>query len=332
MITVSTISVAMCTYNGARFLPEQLESILSQTRLPDELIICDDASTDGSVEIIKTFLRQASFEVRFETNDINRGSTRNFEKAIRLCRHEIIVLADQDDVWLPDKLESVERAFHGRDNVAATFSDAELIDEDSRTLNGNLWTSFSFTSREQDRFKDGHALEILLKHLTVTGATMAFRENYRSLVLPVPANQIHDSWISFLLASVADIMLIERPTIKYRKHAGQLCGLGRRETFTEQLKGAMRTDPRSYLPEINQLEQICERLAERSAMFPCRRNAIQLIEGKIHHRRARVTLPTSRILRLLVVVTELVTLRYWRYSRGLRSAAKDLFVWFAPQT
>ena len=83
------ISVAMCTYNGARFLPEQLESITMQTRLPDELVICDDQSTDESAEIIKAFLPHAPFAVRLEVNESNRGSTKNFEKAIGLCQGEI---------------------------------------------------------------------------------------------------------------------------------------------------------------------------------------------------------------------------------------------------
>src|SRR5690242_1846918 len=99
------ISVAMCTFNGARFLPEQLESITAQTRLPDELVICDDRSADESLEIIRAFLDRPPFTVRLEINERNLGSTKNFEKAIGLCQGEIIALADQDDVWFPQKLE-----------------------------------------------------------------------------------------------------------------------------------------------------------------------------------------------------------------------------------
>jgi glycosyltransferase involved in cell wall biosynthesis len=325
------ISVAMCTYNGVRFLREQLESIAAQTRLPDELVICDDRSTDESVEIIKPFLHHSPFAVRLEINDSNRGSTKNFEKAIGLCQGEIIALADQDDVWHPDKLESIEKAFHGEPNLAAIFSDAELINEDSELLDGTLWESFSFTGRERRRFKNGHALEVLLKHLTVTGATLAFSEKYRNLVLPIPHNHIHDSWISFLLASVAEIRPIERPTVRYRQHRRQQCGLTQKETFAEQVVSSTQTDPRSYLPEINQLEQICERLIERTAMFPCHKNAIRLIREKIRHRQIRAAPPKSKIFRLLIVVRELITLRYLRYSKGFRSAAKDLFVWVFSQ-
>src|SRR5258708_37621369 len=101
------LSVAMCTYNGARFLPEQLESIAAQTKLPDELVVCDDRSTDGSVEIIRSFAQRAPFEIRLDINANNLGSTKNFEKAIGLCQGEIIALADQDDVWCPQKLSRI---------------------------------------------------------------------------------------------------------------------------------------------------------------------------------------------------------------------------------
>src|SRR5215470_8302349 len=105
------ISVAMCTYNGARFLAEQLGSLAAQSRLPDELVVCDDGSTDESAEIVKDFARHAPFPVRLEVNEENLGATKNFEKAIGLCRGEVIALSDQDDVWYPKKLELHESVF-----------------------------------------------------------------------------------------------------------------------------------------------------------------------------------------------------------------------------
>src|SRR6266704_3029265 len=104
------ISIALCTYNGARFLPEQLESIAAQTRLPDEMVVCDDRSADETTDIIRTFAKNALFPVRLEINEQKLGSTKNFEKAIRLCHGEIIAPADQDDVWNPQKLSKLWRA------------------------------------------------------------------------------------------------------------------------------------------------------------------------------------------------------------------------------
>src|ERR1700721_581226 len=104
------LSIALCTYNGERFLPEQLRSIGEQSRLPDELVGCDDASTDRTLGIIEDFARQAPFPVRIEVNAANSGSTPNFAKAIGMCKGDSIVLADQDDVWVPSKLAALETA------------------------------------------------------------------------------------------------------------------------------------------------------------------------------------------------------------------------------
>src|SRR5882762_9087557 len=98
------ISIAMCTYNGARYLREQLDSIAAQTRPPSELIVCDDNSLDETREIVAGFAASAPFPVRLGVNEQNLGSIRNFERAIKLCEGDLIALSDQDDVWLPEKL------------------------------------------------------------------------------------------------------------------------------------------------------------------------------------------------------------------------------------
>src|SRR5215208_90703 len=113
--------VAMCTYNGAQFVAEQLDSIAAQTRRPDELVVCDDGSDDATPEIIREFAHRASFPLRFYVNETNLGSTRNFERAISLCEGDFIALADQDDVWLPEKLERLERAL-ADENIALAFT------------------------------------------------------------------------------------------------------------------------------------------------------------------------------------------------------------------
>ncbi|HEY2971172.1 MAG TPA: glycosyltransferase, partial [Pyrinomonadaceae bacterium] len=102
------ISVAMCTYNGAPYLREQLNSIAAQTRPPDELVVCDDVSADLTCEIVTSFAASVHFPVRLYVNEQNLGSTKNFERAIGLCEGDIIARSDQDDVWLPEKLRRIE--------------------------------------------------------------------------------------------------------------------------------------------------------------------------------------------------------------------------------
>src|ERR1700760_4242642 len=101
------ISVAMCTYNGERYLREQLESIAEQSLLPIELVVCDDGSTDDSILILEEFRARAPFSVRIIRNEVKLGSTRNFDQAMTSTSGEFIALCDQDDRWKPRKLEKL---------------------------------------------------------------------------------------------------------------------------------------------------------------------------------------------------------------------------------
>jgi glycosyltransferase involved in cell wall biosynthesis len=316
------LSVALCTYNGARFLSEQLESIAAQSTLPHELVICDDCSSDSTVEIIREFAAGARFPVSLRVNDSRLGSTKNFEKAISLCQFEIVALCDQDDVWHPQKLSRMAGAFHGDERVGAVFSDAELIDENSQCLGSTLWDSNLFNKREQKKFESGDELEVLLKHTLVTGATMAFRSRFRNLVLPIPAEQIHDLWITMLIASVAHLAPLRHALIRYRRHEAQQIGPGEELTFWQKVP--RRVGPDYYLSEATRLGEICERLHDRRALFAPHPNALYRIRQKIRHRKARAEFPSSRVLRLPSVIREVATLRYWRYSSGVGSVAKDL--------
>src|SRR5690349_17434303 len=118
------ISIALCTYNGGPFLAEQLASYVQQTRLPDELVVCDDCSSDNTMAILRDFAARAPFAVRLHQNAANLRSTRNFEQAIRLCTGDVIALSDQDDVWLPEKLERMERTLAADPEISLVFSDA----------------------------------------------------------------------------------------------------------------------------------------------------------------------------------------------------------------
>jgi glycosyltransferase involved in cell wall biosynthesis len=320
----SRVSVAMCTYNGARFLPEQLKSIAAQTKPPDELVICDDRSTDDTADIVRAFAATAPFRVSFTVNDVRLGTPANFARAISLCQFELIALCDQDDVWQARKLDRLSGFLFANQGIGAVFSDAELIDADSAPLEGTLWSSYTFNSRKQNRFDSGQGLKVLLKEPEVTGATMVFRSRFRRLVLPIPLEGHHDLWISMLIASVSHLAPQREMLIRYRKHAAQQVGPGERLSFWEKLP--RRAGPDYYLREVKWLGEICERLEERGVEFPPHPDALRLIRQKINHRKARGEFPDSKILRVPSVVREAASLRYWRFSSGLGSMMKDLLV------
>jgi len=149
----SGISIAMCTYNGESFLLEQLESIAKQTVLPDELIICDDQSTDGTLKIVQDFQNKSPFHMRIYLNSSKLGSTKNFEKAISQCNENIIVLSDQDDFWFPNKLEKMIRVFKNQAKTGYIFSNAIIVDEKLQNSSFTIWERISFDFRQRKDYK-----------------------------------------------------------------------------------------------------------------------------------------------------------------------------------
>jgi glycosyltransferase involved in cell wall biosynthesis len=260
-----------------------------------------------------------------ELNPTNLGSTKNFEKAIRLCQGDIIALADQDDVWHPEKLARMAQAFQCDHNIGGVFTDAELIDSDSQRLPKTLWRSAFFNWQKQKRFQRGQGLRVMLKHPVITGATMAFRSQFRGLMLPIPPNQIHDHWIGILIASVSHLAPIRDTLVEYRKHDAQQIGPWDVDSLWQQIQVSKRMK-RDYLGEAEQFAEVYERLCDRSAAFPPHPFALSLISQKISHQRTRGSLPRPKLLRLATLLREVVTLRYWRYSNGLGSVARDLLV------
>lgn len=333
----------MCTYNGARFLREQLHSIAGQTRTPDELVVCDDQSADMTREIVTSFAASAPFPVRLHVNEQNLGSTKNFAQAIRFCEGDIIALADQDDVWHPEKLRRIEACFLSESGVGLVFTDAEIVDEHLQPLGYRLWESVGFDEAHRRLMRTGRELDVLLPGWTVTGATMAFRSSFKNLVLEIPTGLalIHDGWIALLIASVAGVSFIEEPLIKYRQHACQQ--IGAKEMKTDQTAAAGTTTiaelhrwgpqfggVKEAMRRTNSYDEIIaigtearQRLAERRDVYKID-EALSRLDARLEHLRARARLPVGKVSRLRCVIGELLSRRYHLYSNGFRSAVKDL--------
>lgn len=199
------ISVAMATWNGAAHLGEQLESLAAQRRLPTELVVCDDGSTDDTVEILERFARSAPFRVAIHRNARNLGVLRNFEKALSLCTGDIVFLSDQDDVWLPEKIGEVARVFEETPGALAVINDKLITDENlvptGATMLGNIR---GFGS------PDGNF---------VAGCCSAFRREWLDIALPIPQGAIaHDTWLVGLAHRLGVVSISDKPLQYYRRH------------------------------------------------------------------------------------------------------------------
>jgi len=318
-----SFSVALCTYNGSRFLSEQLQSIRSQSRLPNELVICDDGSNDNTVNIIKSFAVDAPFPVRLQVNPSNLGSTKNFELAISRCSGDAIALSDQDDVWQKDKLAQMERVLLHSPSVGAVFSDADVVDDQLNPLGYKLWDRYGFKGRRRRRLVEGRAFQVLLDQYAVTGATLAFRSWLKEWFIPIPACWMHDAWIAAVTAAVSGMSIIEEPLIWYRQHAQNQVG-GQKPPLPEFLRAAFRENSAFYHNYVNQLKLLRQRLTGCPKLK--RLDDLSRLDSKILHFETRARMPVQRFKRLPLALRELWTLRYFRYSNGTVSLGKDLFL------
>lgn len=322
-MTTPGISVALCTYNGERFLEAQLASVALQTRRPDEVVVCDDASTDRTVDVVRRFVMRHELPIRLYENDANLGSTKNFEKAISLARFDIIALCDQDDVWDRDKLARAEDAML-TSNLGAIFSDAEVVDENLHPQGYTMWQSIRFGADDQARFQRGRAFEVLLRRNVVTGTTFAFRARIRDIVLPIPERWIHDGWIAILVAATGTIGMLDNSTVWYRQHADNQIGGVRSSRATEVLGNLRATRISGGLrEEADRYEEVRDRLLQVGFEGS---EAVGRLEQKVAHMRFRASLPSHRLARVSPVLHQLRSGSYSAYSRGWLSAAKDLVV------
>jgi hypothetical protein len=294
--------------------------------------VCDDGSTDQTLAILDGFAAAAPFPVRIHRNRTRLGTPKNFERAIGLTTGGIIALADQDDAWYPDKLKRLDREFARSRRIGLVFSDADVVDDRLRPAGYRLWQARRAVGRNRRLIARGRWFEALLRDNLVTGCTAAFRSDYKDLVIPVPAACAHDSWSALVVAAVADVARIDAPLLAYRQHAANQYGLARYHG-EKNGNGSGPRLPKSTAEKLNQaqgrlarLRAAHSRLEQNRDRHPVGQTELELLGGAVRHAERRIAIlgETSSARRLLTASWELATLRYVRYSEGVRRWRKDV--------
>ncbi len=248
-------SIVACTHNGELFLEEQLASFLHQQRLPDEIVICDDASSDASRPIIDSFVRRArerGVDCRAFLHDIALGVTGNFEFGCMQATGDVIFLSDQDDRWGEGKIARILTAFDDP-AVGLVNSDARLIDGNGKPLDETLFGRLRIDARERQALSEGDLSRVGAYKNLFTGATMAFRAGLLNAILPLSREVHHDDWIAQITwVTGGEIRAVFEPLMDYRLHSANTIGLGSPESL------ASRTPSERFG---HYLEQQCQRLA-----------------------------------------------------------------------
>jgi len=201
------VSVCMAVHNGAAFLQSQIDSILEQLGPADEPVVVDDASDDDSTGILTRIRDQ---RIRLQRNARNVGVLASFEKALNLATGDILFLSDQDDLWLPGKVQKVLAIYREHPSSTMVVTDAQLIDAKGAIL------APSFFAR-RGRFAPG-ALHNFVKNKYL-GCTLSFRSMMLPVFLPIPRDvPMHDIWFGMLNAVYGETYFLDEPLVAYRRH------------------------------------------------------------------------------------------------------------------
>lgn len=224
------VSVCMATYNGEKFIIRQLDSVLKQLSEPDEVIVVDDCSKDGTVSLLE---QTYGDRVKVYVNKENQGVIKSFEKAISEANGDVIFLCDQDDVWEDNKVEVVLKSFKDNHEAALVVHDATVVDGQLKTIHPS-WNEYN-----------GHRRSGLFGNIvknSFTGCCMAFKKDIISEITPFPASiEMHDQWIALVcMKEKRKIIYVDQPLMKYVRHGGNVTGMKKRSLY-EQVKGRIGT-------------------------------------------------------------------------------------------
>jgi glycosyltransferase involved in cell wall biosynthesis len=314
------ISIALASYNGARFIGEQLESLAAQARLPDELVICDDGSSDETVAIAEAFAARAPFAVRIERNPENLGLNANFAKAMSLATGDVILISDQDDIWYPEKIAAIEAALAADPSHPSLIHDEHIMAPDGSRMEGTILERIRRVGYGDDYF--------------VSGNCTAHRRALLPLLLPVPEGDHYDGWFARVVTRLGLRQLLDRPLQFYRRH-------GDNATEPEVTAAAPTlwsisspyglADARAgWTVEIAHFDALAERVRANldlveSLVGPARAAAaLARIEAERSRLSARSDLLSTPRWRRGPTVARLWARGFYRDFAGAKSALKDL--------
>lgn len=225
MVLIKKISVCMGTYNGEDYVEQQIKSILPQLLKEDELIISDDGSSDGTLYIIKQ-IQQTDDRIILVKN-VGSGLIQNFETAIKYAQNDLIFLADQDDIWHPEKVKIMKNYFEEYPDKQVMMSDLVVTDACGSEL---MPSYYQFRKCKTGFFKN-------IFRSSYIGCAMVFRSEFKKEILPIPKDvPMHDMWIGLLADKKHQVLMIPEKLVFYRRHEKNVSEIKTKASLWQQLK------------------------------------------------------------------------------------------------
>jgi len=239
MATSDKISVAMTTYNGEKYLREQLDSLYSQTRIPDEIIVTDDLSSDNTVKILEEYKKNKG--LKYFINDKRLGVNKNFEKSVSLCSGNYISFCDQDDIWLPKKIEKsyIKLKEIEKNGLPSLVKVNHIEINDKKEI------------IRYKKMKDSGLFTDMVFDFYLLGCTMMFNRKMLDYMLPFPETSvvIFDAYSYYTSLIVGNHYRISEPLMYYRRHFSNTTGKYKKDSIYKKLtKIFIKWDRTKYFP------------------------------------------------------------------------------------
>lgn len=315
-------SVALCTYNGEKYIAEQLKSILKQSIPPKEIIISDDGSKDKTLKVATDVLRDSSVKYKIVENLTNHGVTNNFSNAISLCTEEIVFTSDQDDVWIENKAEIMLKIFNENKRALLVFSNGELVDSALNLLNCDMWKSVGITD---EMLNKGNWFEYMLNRCFVTGAAMAFKRELFSSEEKIPTSWLHDGWLAWKAVAQNGLIPCKEKLILYRQHGNNVVGMssvtsGKRvKNYLDNFKAMKVTHMNRYNRYTDLKEKIGYMLSEyqQEELNDCISFWKDLVE---------CDQSSKRLMRMKIIRKHMKNGDFEKYFNGKKGAIRELLI------
>lgn len=317
------LSIAIPTRNGSQFIDETLASILRQSRLPDELIISDDASSDATVSAVERFGRTAPFSVRVLAHTPD-GITSNYLNALSQSTGDVVVFSDQDDVWLPEKLALVERAFLSSPEIAIVSTDSEIVDAQSRSSGKTLRGDTRKSAQLAERVNAGNDLEHAIRGLPLLAHTLAIRSECRSAILNkplLPADWWFESWVSMVALAIGRLALVPEAVTLYRQHSAQVAGAPAARNLPRAATSDYRDTAVRYAYIATLMRDTAVPSLLRSDERARRLSVVESYLSFLDRRCHLLSLP--RRARLPGIINTQMLSDYGRFASGAKSVVRD---------
>lgn len=315
-------SVALCTYNGEKYIEEQLRSILEQSIVPREIIISDDGSTDDTLLIADHLLKESGINYKIVSNQNSHGVANNFLYAISLCNSDIVFTSDQDDVWVKEKAKIILDIFNTNKKALLVFSDGELVNKNLKPLNCNMWKSVDLTAK---MVKEGEWFSYLLNRCLVTGAAMAFRRILINDNEIIPSSWLHDGWLAWKAVARDGLVACPEKLILYRQHGGNVVGMKGKNIITRAISYFSHFDDSSGGRNIRYSRYVDLKNYMGSCFTKDQQDELDKCIG-FWHDMSELKENKSKLKQMRSILSNWIKGNFSKYSSGNRGAFRILIV------